>query len=71
MLNITPAESINQGYCKLEDYDRLTKSYNRYKLDTQVAHEMEEERGIWIFGPSRVGKSMLAHNYLGKVFKKP
>jgi len=32
---------------------------------------MEEERGIWIFGPSRVGKSMLAHNHFGPVFKKP
>lgn len=32
--------------------------------------EKTEERGIWLWGPPRVGKSWLAHHAFGEVYKK-
>lgn len=41
------------------------------ELDQQVAHNMEQERGIWITGDPRVGKSWIARNAWGAFFLKP
>lgn len=39
-------------------------------LDLQQPMNMAEERGIWIVGPPRVGKSYLARNAFGEFYVK-
>lgn len=69
-MTMGPKEAVDQGYVNIIDYHRLSRSINLYQLDQQQPHELSEERGIWLYGPPRVGKSMLANNHFGKVYKK-
>lgn len=48
----------------------MKRAQDMIKLDLQEPMNMTEERGIWIVGPPRVGKSYLARTAFGPYYVK-
>lgn len=65
-----PIQSLEEGLFNYKDYAHVKRSADMIALDRQKATNLPTERGIWIQGPPRIGKSYLARNGFGEAYIK-
>lgn len=70
IIDMGAEQAVIQGFADIKDYSFLERSINMFKLKTAVHQDQEDVRGVWIWGNTGVGKSHIAHNAFGKVYKK-
>lgn len=53
-------QAVRDGDIRLESYIQVERAINQIKLKSQVPYCPNHDRGVWIHGPSRTGKSTYA-----------
>lgn len=48
---------VETGEVRIDNYEKIKKAVNRYKLDTAKPKELDELDNEWIYGKSGTGKS--------------
>lgn len=61
---------MQEGLIHYKDYYAVKRAHDLIKLDMQEATNMSEERGIWVVGKPRAGKSWFARNAFGNFYIK-
>lgn len=66
MLETDIKELVKNGEVSHRDYNSLVKAQSHWKLINAKLEDMEHEKGIWIVGPPRIGKSKSVRDYGAK-----
>ncbi len=53
-------KALEDGDIPIEKFNSVSKAINEYLLTSQTPYCPGHDRGIWIYGPSRTGKSTYA-----------
>lgn len=63
-------KAVADGYIQIQDYLKVKKSIDAYKIATVEPSESENVRGTWIYGPPGVGKSRYARDSFTDIYLK-
>lgn len=66
MLETDIKQLVRDGEISHRDYNSLVKAQSHWKLINAKLEDMEHEKGIWIVGPPRIGKSKSVRDYGSK-----
>lgn len=53
-------KALEEGDIPIEKYNSISKAIADYLLTSQSLYHPGHDRGVWIYGPSRTGKSTYA-----------
>ncbi len=65
-----PEKAVAEGFIKIQDYLKVKKSIDAYKIATMEPTETDDVRGIWVWGPPGVGKSRWARDSFTDIYLK-
>lgn len=70
LIEMGSEKAVTEGYIKVQDYLKVKKSLDAYKIATIEPSESENVRGTWIYGPPGVGKSRYARDNFTDIYLK-
>jgi len=70
ILNSNLHDLVLTGDVSIYSYEALTKSLNRYKMDTQIVPKYMPKECVWITGAPGIGKSRYVRDNFDNVFLK-